>query len=255
MAGTRVLVRGLAKSYGQAPVLKDLDLTAEPGGSLALVGASGCGKTTVLRILAGLCSYDQGRVEAGQGRSCALVSQDPSLFPWKTVRQNLELPLTLAGADSRLRLFLPASIMERLELFGLADRYPNELSGGQRQRAALARALTARPRLLLLDEPFSALDTLARESLALYLDQVRRELGLTVILATHNIEEAVFLGQTVAVLGGRITKIQALFENPGPRTETSLAEDKFIEQVRQVRLALLRAEAWKKPFSESAADR
>jgi NitT/TauT family transport system ATP-binding protein len=164
------------------------------------------------------------------------------LFPWKTVLGNLTLPLDLAEVDPAEKAQRVEAALSDLGLKGLVDRYPGQLSGGQRQRLALGRALVAQPELLLLDEPFSALDALTREALGIHLAQLWRRLGLTMIIATHSVEEAVFLGQVIAVLGGQPTRAVAVFRNDGPKTAQAFTESHFMELTRKVRLAL--AEAW-----------
>lgn len=252
MSGASVKVSGLAKSFGRGLILKDLDLNLKPGESLALVGASGCGKTTILKILAGLCPYDRGEVKLEPSDLVpSFVSQDLGLYPWKTVWENLELPLVLAGRDKKARNTKVKTIQADMGLEGLDGRYPHELSGGQKQRVALGRALIVNPSVLLLDEPFSALDALTRESLGLHLASLWSGLGLTMILATHSIEEAVFLGQTIAVLGGCPTEVTAVFRNPGPKTPAFLTDRLFLDLVRKVRLALAvtggqKTETWEK---------
>jgi NitT/TauT family transport system ATP-binding protein len=254
MSGAEVWVKGLGKSFGKEPVLADMNLELAPGQSLALVGASGCGKTTVLRILAGICAYDRGEVFTGVGSLvCSLVAQDLGLFPWKTVLENLELPLTLAGIAKKEQAARSALILAQMGLIGLEKRFPAELSGGQRQKVAIGRALVVKPELLLLDEPFSALDAMTRESLGLHLAGLWADLGLTMILATHSIEEACFLGQTIAVLGGKPTGVRAVFHNPWPKTPKAMTEDYFLDLVRNVRLAL--NETWPELSELSFNDR
>ncbi len=200
--------------------LDGLDLSVARGASLAVVGPSGCGKSTLLYAVAGLVPVSGGRLEV-EGRppagraGTALVFQDYGLFPWKTARQNVELgfrgPAARGAAKDRAR-----SLLERFGVGYAADKYPAELSGGERQRTAIARALASEPDLLLLDEPSSSLDALAKESfqravlgLCSHSDSPR---GLTVVLVTHDIEEAAFLGGSVAVMErGRIRAVQ---ENP-----------------------------------------
>ncbi|MDR1871677.1 MAG: ABC transporter ATP-binding protein [Deltaproteobacteria bacterium] len=244
MAGVKVKVRGLAKSYGLTPIIEGLDLDLAPGESMALLGASGCGKTTALRILAGLELYDGGEVIVGTDKrgleARSLVSQNLGLFPWKTVLGNLTLPLKLAQVDPIDAAQRVNKTLRELGLEGLASRYPQELSGGQRQRLALGRALVSQPELLLLDEPFSALDAMTRETLSLQLARLWRKLGLTMILATHSVEEAVFLGRVIVVLGGNPTKAVAVFQNSRTVEDASFwATDGFLDLVRKVRLALM----------------
>ncbi|MDR0549166.1 MAG: ABC transporter ATP-binding protein [Deltaproteobacteria bacterium] len=239
MPGAAVKIRGLTKSFGGTKVLAGLDLDLAKGGSLALLGASGCGKTTILRILAGLCPFEAGEVTVGEGQAVrSLVSQNLGLMPWKTVYANLSLPLVLAGLKRQEINLRVKTALNDLGLTDLAHRYPDQLSGGQRQRLALGRALVARPELLLLDEPFSALDALTREILGVQLAQLWRGFGLTMILATHSVEEAVFLGETIVVLGGQPTRAFAVFNNPGPKTPNAYTEDYFLDLVKKARLAL-----------------
>jgi NitT/TauT family transport system ATP-binding protein len=253
MSGAEARVSSLTKSFGSTKIIAGLNLAVSPGGSLSLLGASGCGKTTILRILAGLSSFDSGKVEVSpSGAVRSIVSQNLGLFPWKTVRDNVRLPLLLAGFPSPEIDQRTATTLADLGLTELASRYPRQLSGGQRQRLALGRALVARPDLLLLDEPFSALDALTRESLGVHLARLWRRLGWTMVIATHSVEEAVFLGESVAVLGGRPTEVKAIFKCPSPKTPDVYAESSFLEVVRLVRLAL--AKTWDLAKASSMGD-
>ncbi|MDR1607796.1 MAG: ABC transporter ATP-binding protein [Deltaproteobacteria bacterium] len=239
MPGAWVKVENLFKSYGSETIVQELSLDLEPGASLALVGASGCGKTTILRILADLLAADSGRIDLGpEPVKRSFVSQSLGLFPWKTVEANLKLPLVLAGVEpEEIKLRTEKTLMD-MGLKELAKRYPQELSGGQRQRLALGRALISKPSLLLLDEPFSALDALTREALGFHLADLWQKHEFTLILATHSVEEAVFLGQKIVVLGGQPTSSQAILTNPFPKTPQVFTEDAFLDLVKQTRLAL-----------------
>jgi NitT/TauT family transport system ATP-binding protein len=213
--GAAVRAAGLSKSFGGARVFEGLSLEVPPGSSLAILGRSGCGKTTLLRILQGLLAPDSGELSLGQpGGGRSLVMQDHGLFPWKTALGNLELPLRLAGVPAPERGGRALAMLESLGLGGLGGRFPAELSGGQRQRLALGRSLVMRPGLLLLDEPFSALDQITREGLQRLLLSLWRGLGLTMLLSTHSVEEAVFLGARVLVLGGSPASVLASIPNP-----------------------------------------
>ncbi|MDR1308036.1 MAG: ABC transporter ATP-binding protein [Treponema sp.] len=183
--------------------LRDCSLEVPEGGFTAVVGRSGCGKTTLLRVIAGLERPDSGEVEFPGGLPrTGFMFQDPRLLPWLTVEQNLALAFPPAK-DAAARQGMRGDISRALALTGIADRaasYPRQLSGGMAQRAALARCLCRKPSVLLLDEPLGSLDAFTRARLRAELDRLWRELGLTVILVTHDIEEAVYLGSRVALM-------------------------------------------------------
>ena len=183
------------------PVLERVDLKIADGEFVSLVGPSGCGKSTALRLMAGLLEPTSGTVERSEESRVALVFQEPNLLPWRTVEENIRLPLELLGVEAteaRQR------VGESLELisFGPADavKRPRELSGGMRMRVSLARALVTRPDVLLLDEPFAALDDLLREQLNEELLEIHSARGTTAIFVTHNVSEAVFLADRVVVM-------------------------------------------------------
>ncbi|MHA7987641.1 ABC transporter ATP-binding protein [Rathayibacter sp. CAU 1779] len=216
-AGTAVQLVDIVKSYGSHRALQGVNLSIHPGEFVALLGPSGCGKTTLLRTLSGLESVDAGsilvdgadvaRVPANK-RDTGMVFQSYSLFPHLTARQNVEFGLRMRKVDSRRRT---ARASEALDLVGLADygaRYAHELSGGQQQRVALARALVTRPRVLLLDEPLSALDAKVRVSLREQIRRIQRDLGITTVFVTHDQEEALAVADRVAVMNaGTIEQI------------------------------------------------
>ncbi|MDR1921023.1 MAG: ABC transporter ATP-binding protein [Candidatus Adiutrix sp.] len=243
MGGARIQVQGLGKDYGGQPVFRDLAFSLDPGGSLAFVGSSGCGKSTLLHILAGLIPEYEGRavITPGEARQ-ALAPQHFGLFPWKNAWQNVELPLILNGQPPALRRRQAAAMLKELGLDGLERRYPAQLSGGQRQRLALGRALAAEPDILLLDEPFSSLDAITREGLQNLTAALWRRRGLTLALATHSIEEAVFLGGRILVLGGRPTRIVADLDNPGCGRPEARFEPGYFTLVKAVRRSLEEAE-------------
>jgi NitT/TauT family transport system ATP-binding protein len=193
---------------GEVQALAGIDLAVETGSFVALLGPSGCGKSTLLRVIAGLDSPDRGEVRRSEPDArIAMVFQDAHLLPWRDVRANAELPLELLGQPTAERR---AAAEEALARVGLADamrRYPAELSGGMRMRASLARALVTRPRLLLLDEPFAALDELTRMALDDELRRLWRESGLSVVFVTHSIAEAAYLAQRVVVLSRRPARV------------------------------------------------
>jgi len=214
-------VRDLSVSYGPARIVERLSLQAGAGRTECIVGPSGCGKTTLLLAIAGLRAAQEGTVEldgspvaAGDHR-VALVLQDHGLFPWLTVRANAGLGLKLRGVPAPERARKVDAELARLGLAAEAGRFPAQLSGGQRQRVAVARSFVLEPDLLLLDEPFSSVDALARERLQEFLLSALAGRRLACILVTHDIGEAVLLGAGVSVLAGRPARIVRRFENPG----------------------------------------
>ena len=239
MGGALVRAEGLAKAYGGRPVFQDLAFQALPGTSLALVGPSGCGKSTLMHLMAGLRPPDAGGLEISPplARS-AVVLQDFGLFPWKNVRQNLELPLAVGGFPRRERAERVADMLDEMGLAGWEGHYPDQLSGGQKQRLALGRALIAEPELLLLDEPFSSLDALTRENMQNFLAKLWRRRGLTLVMATHFIEEAVFFGERILVLGGTPTRVTADIANPGCGRPETRFEESYFQTIKLVRRVL-----------------
>ncbi len=207
-------VRGLHKAFDDHPVLRDVGLEVRPGELVALLGPSGCGKTTLLRILAGLEVPDAGEVRHGgepilersaRERNVGLVFQHYALFRHMTVGDNVAFPLRIRGrprAEVRARV---DELIQLVQLQGLAERYPHQLSGGQRQRVALARALATEPRILLLDEPFGALDARVRQELRRWLRRLHDELHVTSVFVTHDQEEAFEVADRVVLMNaGRI---------------------------------------------------
>ena len=210
-------------------VLDAVDLSVAPGEFLTIVGASGCGKSTLLRLIAGLDTDFQGDVvldgklvtEPSLDRG--LVFQEPRLFPWLTVRQNVALGLLNAGLNKAAKNRSVAEHIALVGLTGFQDAYPRQLSGGMAQRAAIARGLVNRPGVLLLDEPFGALDALTRARLQDELQRIWTAEGITMLLVTHDVEEAVYLGDRVVVMAPRPGRIAATFDvgEPRPRDRSS----------------------------------
>lgn len=227
--------------------LDGVSLAVARGSALAVVGPSGCGKTTLLRVIAGLLMPTAGSVTIGgrgvvdavRARDIGMVFQDAALLPWRSVAHNVRLPLELGGR----RGAAPESVDEVLRLVGLADvahRYPHQLSGGMRQRVALARALVAAPSLVLMDEPFSALDELTRAEMQREFVRIHERLGLTAVLVTHSVSEAVLLADQIGVMAGPPGRIVSVIDNRLPRPRTTEMEDspEFLSVVREVRAAL-----------------
>jgi NitT/TauT family transport system ATP-binding protein len=238
-----IAVQGLGKTFCAAdgPVLEDISFALACGQSLSVIGPSGCGKTTLLYILAGLhhpCSGTviiTGRQGAPRSGRTAFILQNFGLFPWKTVADNVALGLKLRGTPKAACRRVAGQLLEELGLADVARRYPVQLSGGQQQRVAIARALATDPDLLLMDEPFSALDALTREHLQNTILRIWQQRRLTYIIVTHSVEEAVFLGSRVMVLSDRPTRVKAIFENPGFGQSGLRRQDCFFELIRQVR--------------------
>ena len=201
---------GVRKSYGDVRALDGLDLEVPKGGFACLVGASGCGKSTLLNLVAGLDAPSAGTIDVA-GR-CALMFQESALFPWLTVAGNVDLALKLSGTPKAQRRSRVEELLHTVRLVDFADRRPHELSGGMRQRVALARAFAQDADLLLMDEPFGALDAMTRDLLHHELERLWTERDLTVLFVTHNVREAVRLGDTVTVLTSRPGRVAATFD-------------------------------------------
>lgn len=200
------------------PALDSVDLTLSQGKTGVIIGPSGCGKSTLFNVLAGLNDrYSgqvliDGKVPSG-GTETALILQEYGLLPWKTVWDNVILGLQLRKKTPREIQIQAETVLHKLGLLTLAKRFPAQLSGGQRQRVAIARALVLEPKLLLMDEPFSSLDALTREEIQDFLLEIWQETRLTILLITHNIEEAVFLGHKIFVMSRCPGRIQQVVEN------------------------------------------
>ena len=216
--------------FGSFTALQDISLELEQGAFWTILGPSGCGKSTMLRLVSDLVPAASGEVsilgkstqEARLAREFAFVFQDATLLPWRTALKNVELPLEI-GRRRNIKIPVsdrsPRELLELVGLQGREDALPRELSGGMRQRVAIARALVCQPKLLLMDEPFGALDEMTRDHLNLQLLQIWEETGVTILFVTHSIPEAVFLGQKVLMLGanpGRLREIVDI-DIPSPR--------------------------------------
>jgi NitT/TauT family transport system ATP-binding protein len=193
------VVKAFGRGRAQTVALGGIDLEVAPGQFVCLLGRSGCGKSTLLNLLAGLDEPSAGTVDVG-GRRVAMMFQDATLFPWLTVGGNISLALKLAGVPRPARRERVAELLELVRLGGLERKRPHELSGGMRQRVALARALAPDASVLLMDEPFGALDALTRDVLHDEIERIWRERELTVVFVTHNVREAVRLGDRVVLL-------------------------------------------------------
>jgi taurine transport system ATP-binding protein len=231
-AEQRVVITGAGKTYdtasGQTVALAPTDLVIEPGEFVSIVGPSGCGKTTLLQLLAGFLEPTTGTVEVGgavvTGPSAerGVVFQAPTLYPWLTVRGNVEFGPTVRGVSRKERREQSQRLLELVGLADFGDKRPYELSGGMQQRAQIARVLVNDPAIVLMDEPYGALDALTRERLQVDLLKLWRAAGKTIVFITHSVEEAVFLSTRVLVMSarpGRVIVDQAI-ELPGDGPDT-----------------------------------
>jgi len=232
------------KSFdGEVDVLKSLDMDISDGDFIGLIGPSGCGKSTVLKLIAGLIPPTSGTIEFSEqnlAEHLAYVFQDATLLPWKTVRDNVALPLQLKGVGEQARHNAANKFIELVGLNHAADLYPRELSGGMKMRVSIARALCVEPRLLLLDEPFGALDEMTRDILNEELLTLREATGWTAMFVTHSVSEAVFLSSKVIVLKPNPGEITECIDIPldFPRTAATREDPVFVEMVVKVTKAL-----------------
>ena len=219
---TAIRISEVSKAFGHGRdtllALDRVSLDVALGEFVCLIGASGCGKSTLLSLVAGLDAPTAGVIDTA-GRKVALMFQEPALFPWLTAAKNVELALRPSGISGQARRGRAAELLETVHLGGFGDKRPHELSGGMRQRVALARALGTDADVLLMDEPFGALDAMTRDLLHDELDRICMDRGLTVLFVTHNVREAVRLGDRVVVLSSRPGRVIDEFAVPipGPR--------------------------------------
>ncbi|HEX2698931.1 MAG TPA: ABC transporter ATP-binding protein [Acidimicrobiales bacterium] len=230
---------GLTKDFVTRPgplrVLDRIDVSVGDGEFVCMVGSSGCGKSTLLAIAAGLEQATEGEVlldgapVTGPGAHCGLVFQSFSLYPWRTVAENVAFGLEIAGLDRAARRKRVADYLDVMELSAFADALPGQLSGGMKQRTAIARALATEPEVLLLDEPFGALDAQTRGSMQELILGVWRTLGTSILMVTHDVEEAVLLSNRVYVLSPRPGRVAAELDIrlPDPRHRSMLRDPEF----------------------------
>jgi len=244
-----VEIKDVTKEFkGGTVALQGIDLEIEQGEFVSLIGPSGCGKSTLLRIIGDLVEPTTGTAtvngkparKARRDHDYGIVFQDSVLYDWRTVRKNVALPLELAGWDRERRNTRVDEMLDLVELRGFGDHHPWQLSGGMQQRVSIARALSFDPALLLMDEPFGALDEMTRERLNGELLRIWDASGSTIVFVTHSIAEAVFLSTRIVVMSarpGRISKVIPV-DLPQPRTAATREEPRFFELATEVREAL-----------------
>lgn len=245
-SNSAITLSHVSKVYSNGTVaLKDLDLTIGEGEFVSLLGPSGCGKSTVLRIIAGLGKMTSGKISLAEHsrRKLAFVFQEAALMPWATVQENVYLPLKLSGITKRAAASAVAEAIELVDLQGFERCYPRELSGGMKMRVSIARALVTHPEVLLMDEPFGALDEMTRSKLNSDLLELWNRMHWTVVFVTHNIYEAVYLSNRVVVMAARPGRVitEVAIDEPYPRTEAFRTSPLFSSYCRQISGALSQA--------------
>ena len=237
----------VTKSYGSGEaVLRSVNLTVQKGEFVSLIGPSGCGKSTVLKLISGLTLPTAGVIlidgmtPKNARETVSYIFQDPTLLPWRTVRQNVGLALELEGMGRERRQEKTNPLLELVGLSQVADAFPRELSGGMKMRVSIARALATSPRLLLMDEPFAALDEMSRDHLNEELLRLRAEQGWTAVFVTHSVAEAVFLSTRIVVLSPNPGRVYATLpvNLPQPRNAALRTSPEFEVLVAQVSLSL-----------------
>ena len=250
--GSALAISGLSKVFNagnpnEVTALSDVHLAVHTGEFISLIGPSGCGKSTLLRVIGDLTGFDSGSVQvsgkspedARKERLYGIAFQQAALFDWRTVTRNIELPLELAGWQKSQRQERSAELLDMVQLSEFAHHRPWELSGGMQQRVAIARSLAVDPPLLLMDEPFGALDEMTRERMQNELLKIRVETGKTIVFVTHSIPEAVYLSDRVVVMSARPGRITAEIDvDLGSRDEMTRESDHFFRCVTSVREAL-----------------
>ena len=252
MSEAAIVIDGVDKAFNvggadEVAALEGIDLTTRSGEFVSLIGPSGCGKSTLLRLIGDLLAPTRGTVtvfgkSAHQARldlDYGMVFQHASLFDWRRVAANIELPLELRGWSKPDRASRSAQMLDLVKLSDFGRHYPRQLSGGMQQRVSIARALSFEPRLLLMDEPFGALDEMTREHMQLELLRIWRETGTTVVFVTHSISEAAFLSNRVVVLSPRPGRIHSVVDvDLGDRDEATREDPSYFAKETEIREAL-----------------
>ncbi|MBI5277928.1 MAG: ABC transporter ATP-binding protein [Burkholderiales bacterium] len=243
LADDYIRLANVSKTFGDVVALRDISCTIREGSFVSIVGPSGCGKSTLLRIMAGLIGASEGRLAmdgqpvSGTRRDVGMVFQSSILLPWRTVLDNVLLPAEVLGLDMAASRERAMGLLKLVGLQGFEQKLPRQLSGGMQQRASIARALLHDPKVLLMDEPFGALDALTREQMNLELQRIWMESGKTVILITHSIAEAIFLGDVVYVMSARPGTVRRVIPValPRPRSLQVLGSTPFTQAAQEIR--------------------
>ena len=240
-------IAGVSKTYrtqdGDVPSLRPLDFSVDQGEFLVVVGPSGCGKSTLLKLIAGLLPPSggeirvEGRIVTKPHAGVGIVFQSPLLLPWRSVFRNVMMPVEVKGLARAEYEERARALLKMVRLEGFENKYPWQLSGGMQQRASICRALVHDPKIVLMDEPFGALDAMTRERMNVELQRIQRETGKTVLLITHSIPEAVFLADRVLVMSERPGTIAAIYDVtlPRPRSLEVLADPVFVQLTQTIR--------------------
>ncbi len=241
----KIEVKNVTKIYPNGTeALGGVTFSVKEGEICAIIGPSGCGKSTLMLILDGLLKPTSGEVLIdgepvnGPPQQASLILQDYGLFPWKTVYENVALGLRFRGVPKNEERNIVKNLLKRFGLSGFEDHYPKQLSGGMQQRVAIARALAINPKILFMDEPFSSLDALSREKMQNLLLNLWKESGVTVILVTHSIEEAVFVGRKIIVLTDRPGKVKTIIDNPSAGHVDYRYTEEYFEKCKEVRKSI-----------------
>ena len=238
-----VELRGVEKRYGDGPLVLDrVSFSAERGDFITLIGPSGCGKSTILKLISGLNPVTAGGIvvdglEPSKAvEKLAFVFQEPTLLPWLTVSQNVEVPMRLHRSEAKSRTEIARRSLELVRLADRMDSYPRQLSGGQKMRVSIARALSVSPRILLLDEPFGALDEMTRDHMNEELLAIRQQLAWTAFFVTHSVAEAVFLSNRILVFSANPGRLhdEIRVDFPYPRTEETRESEPYQRLVAEV---------------------
>ncbi len=242
-----VSIRKVSKTFGEGgtTALTEIDLEIQPGQFISLIGPSGCGKSTLLRVIGDLIEPSSGEALVGGkpahrarlDRDYGMVFQEATLMDWRTIRKNVSLPLEMMGWDRQRRDERVRELLQLVELTGFEDHHPWQLSGGMQQRVAIARALSFSPSLILMDEPFGALDEMTRDRMNIELLRIWEATGATVVFVTHSIAEAVFLSSRIVVMSARPGRVQKIVDVDlaYPRANDTREEPRFFELATEVR--------------------